>query len=169
MIKAIKGICRDENAKELNELLKQLIKDLEFENEAIVDTIMDMTLDHSEKKEKSFWEVVGNHENYQELIALQSRNNTLDSVISELKSILYSDYEEVPLQEEKTTEPRLKPEQCRDWLGMEVKPLILNGTDKQADVSKALDIGASTISTRVKSGYGANWEMYVAKVKQGIY
>ena len=169
MITAVRGICRDENAKELNELLKRLVKDLEMENEVITDTIMDMTLNHSERKDKSFWEVIRNPENYQELITLESRNSTLEYIISELRNILYSDYEEIPLQEEKETEPRLKPEQCRDWLGMEVKPLILKGTDKQQDVSKALGIGASTISTRVKSGYGANWEMYVAKVKKGIY
>ena len=170
MFVEVKGFYRDENAKEVNELLEQLIKDLISENEAVVDIVRDMTLDYSERKDKSFWEVVGNPENYQELITLQSRNNTLEYLITELNSILYSDYEEIPLEPEEK-EHRMNTEEMSDWLGENVKPLILKGITKRQAVAIELECPAPSILWRIRSVYGKsmNWKKYVEKVIDGIY
>lgn len=165
-MKRINGILRDENAKEVNELLEQMIGDLVSENEAVIDTIMDMTLDNPERKDKSFWEVVGNPENYQELITLQSRSNTLEYIIAELNGILYSDYEEIPLKEH-----RMNTEEMSDWLGENVKPLILKGLTKRQAIAIELDCPAPTILWRIRAVHGKtmDWKKYVGKVKDGIY
>lgn len=167
MVAINKPIYRDENSKELNKLIETLLKNLEMENEVTLDIIMDMTFKHNERMENSFWETVKNPENYQKLITLQSRTDTLEPIISELKSIIYSDYKTLPPI--KTPEPRMSSDECRMWLGTTVKPLILAGECIQQNISKELGINASTISTRVKSGYNKSWSDYVELVNQGVY
>lgn len=169
MMELVTPIYRCEDATELNNLIESLIKDLEMESEAVSETLMDLTLNPTEQREKTFWEVVGNPENYQEILTLKSRNETLEFIVSELKGIVYSDYKIRPAFKQKTTEPRMSKEECQIWLGTKVKPLILNGKTKQQDISEVLNVGASTISTRVKSGYSKSWKDYVELVTQGIY
>ena len=171
MISFSNPVYVEKNAKELIESIEECIKEWERENEAIVDTIIEMTLDHSERKEKSFWEVVGNPENYQELIKFQSRNLVLDEVISTLKGEIYSGYKETLLTEETSKEraPNMGKEASMEWIGSKVKPRILEGTTTKQIIADELCVDESTITVRLQRVFGKDmlWKIYVEKVQQG--
>lgn len=170
MINVITPVLRDEKSK-LNELLEQLIKDWESENEAVLDIINDMTLDHSERRDKSFWEVVANPENYQELVTLQARNITLESNIADLKRVIYSDYEETPIKMgvSKERAPHMNKEASMEWIGSKVKPRIIAGVTKKQIIADELCVDESTITVRLQRVFGKDmlWKTYVEKVLQG--
>jgi hypothetical protein len=173
MMQIIKAIEKTQTVEKLTDSIKSLISDLESENEAVIESIMDITLDHHERREKSFWEVVGNSENYAELLTLKERNNSYEYIISNLKSMIYSSYEEIPV--DISTNLELKPSkklnhgECLMWLGTKVKPLILEGITSQKEIGEKTHTPANTISQRVKRAYEKPWEEYVEFVQQGIY
>lgn len=172
MIEVVKPVYKYGKEDELTKEIEKLLKDLEAENEGVIMTIMSMTLDDSERREKTFWETITNPENYQELVTLQSRNSVLEFVISELKDKIYSDYETVPLPQKRELvddfRGMTKAEQGM-WFGTQVKPLVKGGMTVQQDVADNLNVYPNTLSNRVKIVYGVKWKQYVESVQQGIF
>ena len=166
MVTAIKGIYRDENST-ITPLLKELLDELELENEGIIEILMDLTLNHNEQREKTYNELLENPVNFYQIIDLRCRQDELTAIIENLKNILYDGYEEIPI-----VKSRAKPmsnNECLIWLGTKVKPLILEGVTSQKEIGEKLNVPANTISQRVTRVYDNLWNEYVEFVKQGIY
>lgn len=168
MVIAITPIYRDENAMELNKAIETLLKNLEMEYEGINECVMDLVLNHDERREKTHAELFDNPRDVFEYMAFDIKRDVLNEVISELKNIVYSDYKETPISK-KTTSKKLNHGECLMWLGTKVKPLILEGVTSQKEIGERIGTPANTISQRVTRAYAKSWQEYVEFVQQGIY
>ena len=170
MMKKVKGIYRDENAKELNELLVQLLDELEMEHESLNEGLMDLTMCHSEQREKTFLELLENSGDINEIANIKTQQKMLNSIIPKLRGIVFAGYEETNLTKDYNNKhSRMTPIEVREWLGGTVKPLILDGEKIQSKVAVIVGLDSSAVSRRVKKAYGVTWAEYVVKVQQGIY
>lgn len=179
MISIVQGIYRDEKATEINTMLKGLLNELKTENEGMNEYYMDLTINHEEKREKTYNELLEDPKTFYELIDLRCRQDQLTTVIEKIENILYKDYKETPITENKektiklkTNNTRAKPmhrNECMIWLGTKVKPFILEGETSQTEIAKKLNIAQNTISQRVSRVYSKMWAEYVELVKEGIY
>ena len=167
MFKGAKGIYRDENAKELNEQLVQLLDDLELEYESLNESLMDLTMCHSEQREKTFLELLENSTDINEIINIKTQQKLLNSIIPRVRSIVFNGYEETRVTTNRHS--RMTPIEVREWLGKTVKPLILDGEKIQSKIAVIVNLDSSAVSRRVKKAYGVTWAEYVVKVQQGIY
>ena len=169
MITIERGILRDENATEVNELVKEVIDKLELESEAINERIMDLSLDNTEYREKTFAELMENPEELYEMAELLSKRQSLDLISKNLRNAIYKDYEKIPVEFKKPAPKQLNQRDCLLWLATQVKPLILDGENNQRTIAKKLSTPQSTLSKRVTRAYEVSWEEYVEFVIQGIY
>ena len=129
MIKSVKGIYRDEKATEINEMLIQLLDDLELEYESLTEGLMDLTMCHSEQREKTFLELLENTSDINEIANIKTQQKVLTSIIPRVRSIVFNGYEEKVVNSNKHS--RMTPIEVREWLGGTVKPLILDGEKKK--------------------------------------
>ena len=163
----MKGIYRDKNANDLNEMLVQLLDDLEGEFESLNESLMDLVMCHTEQREKTFLELLENQNDINDIATIKTQQKMLISIIPRLKNIIFDGYEEkIP---NSTKYGRMTPTEVREWLGRTVKPLILNGETIQSKIAVIVDLDSSALSRRVKKAYNVNWTEYVVKVQQGIY
>ena len=174
MFKVVNGNYRDEKAVELNKAIEKLIEKLELGLELTNDEMINRTIDPNTQKPMSYWEVVDISQNHQKLMRLDVEKGFLEEMVSELRDIVYSDYETraVTLKSENTIKkPRdyMSDGELLRWLGTFVKPLILEGETKQVTLAERFGIDASTLSRRVSRAYDVDWREYVAYVKQGIF
>ena len=170
MFKAVEGIYRDENAKEVNELLVQLLDELEMEYESLNEGLMDLTMCHTEQREKTFLELLENPSDINDIVNIKTQQKLLNSIIPKVRSIVFNDFKEYPLgSDENNKHSRMTPTEVREWLGKTVKPLILDGEKTQSKIAVIVNLDASALSRRVKKAYDVNWVEYVVKVRQGIY
>ena len=169
-MKIITPIYRDEKATEQNELLEQFLSELQMEHEALIDAAMDLSLNNKERREKTFSELMETPNEFHEVINLRTEANKLNEKIMKLKEILYSGYEETPVNPvNKNRREYTKREEIPKELGKKVKPLIFEGITNQYELAAKTGIPSSTLSYWVQKAYGVNWREYVELVKQRIY
>ena len=169
MFKIVTRNYRDEKAVELNKAIEKLIEKLELGLELTNDEMINRTIDPNTQKPMTYWEVVDISQNHQKLMRLDVEKGFLEEMISELRDIIYSNYEVVTPRSEKTNGDYMNDSESRRWLGTFVKPLILEDETKQITIADKFGINASTLSRRVKRAYDVDWKEYVAYVKQGIF
>lgn len=170
MFQTIKPIYRDENAKELNEMLVKLLDELEMEYESLNEGLLDLTMCHSEQREKTFLELLENSGDINEIVNIKNQQKILNSILLKIKGIVFKGYEEPNSnKDENNKHGRMTEKEVREWLGRTVKPMILNGEKLQSKIAVMVNLDASALSRRVKKAYGVSWTEYVVKVNQGIY
>ena len=170
MISIVQGIYRDEKATEINTMLKGLINELKTENEGKNEYYMDLTINHEEKREKTYNELLEDPKTLYELIDLRCRQDQLTTVINKIENILYKDYKTTSIEQKTNNRgKRMDRNECLIWLGTTVKPLILNGETSQKAVAEKLNVPANTISQRISRVYSKLWSEYVEFVQNGIY
>ena len=164
MIREIKPILRDETAVELNELLIPLLEKVQGQLDGIDDALSELTVDQEPI------DLLNNFEDCCSYLQLKSMSNALFPVFIELRNALYSEYKEMPLTPKKKMQPYIRGgAAAREWVGKEVKPLILDGVKTLSDVSKILNINGPTINNRIQTGFSMNWSEYYSNVKKGVF
>lgn len=171
----IKPIYRDVKAKELNELLTEFMGKLENISIGYNEELMDITLIESERREKDFDELIKNPDEFHKVIDLIDKQSLVEELLSELKDIVYIDYEtteinvDTPLSSLKTT-PRLrKQSDYANFLADHVKPHIFNKEYRRNEIAKMEGVVPQTITNRVKQVFGeeTTWKEYVRQVRDG--
>ena len=148
---------------ELNAELDSFISDLSFQSEGLTERFMDIVLDHKNQREKEFSELYDAPLDWLESKLIQTQREVFDSIIDELNKIVYT--------EKPKRQPNMNSTVSREWLIDNVKPLILNGTVAQKEISEKMGIDPNngTMTKRVKRAYGCDWEHYVDGVRHGRY
>ena len=70
--------------------------------------VMDLVLNHDERREKTHAELFDNPRDVFEYMAFDIKRDVLNEVISELKNIVYSDYKETPISKKTTSKNEVK-------------------------------------------------------------
>ena len=159
----IKKEYKHKNCDELNKELDEYLSDLSFQSEGLTENFMDIVLDHANKKEKEFSELYGAPLDWLESILIKTQRDVLDSVISRLTDIVYT--------EKPKRQPNMNSKEAREWLIDEVKPLILKGTTSQTEIAKQVGVDPrnGVMTVRVDRAYGCKWKQYVEGVQHGRY
>lgn len=164
MAKEIKPILRDETAVELNELLIPLLEKVQCQLDGIDDALSDLTVDQEPI------DLLNNFDDCCSYLQLKSMSEVLFPIVMDLRNALYSDYKEVPLFPKKKMQPYIKGGvAAREWVGKEVKPLIIDGAKTLLEVSEILSVNNTTIYNRIQTGFGVTWSEYYSKVKEGVF
>ena len=167
MVKGTRYILTDEKAVKLNEPLIMLLSDLKEKYYGLEDDLLNLVVDEDTRNEKDPFDLLNNPEVCLKYSLIQDHMGILKPIIDKLHNTLYSGEEEILLNKKRVY---LKnPKEMREWLGINVKPLILDGETLLYKWAEITGKPKSNISTWISKGFGITKEEYVEGVLKGIY
>ena len=165
MVKGINYVKRDENAKELNDLLEQMLENLEMFSEGIDEDLLNLA-EENMKSNNGSWDVMSSIEDNIRYFELITQRNILQPVIVDLKNILYTESEFVPLLRKEPAE-YVRREDYAIWVMRNVKPLIQKGVRSQRECAEMLNREQSGISKMVTRGLHLTWKEFCELIDEG--
>lgn len=168
MVKKPNYIFRDENAKELNDLLEQLLSNLEEISTSIDEAVHELTVNELQKINRNPLDLSENLEDVCKFFEFKTQKECVEPIITDLRGILYKSVEMEPVLERKTQAPYVKREDYPIWLMENVKPLIKKGMVSQTDCAKMLNRDQTGLSKMVNRGFNLTWPEFVNKINEGV-
>jgi hypothetical protein len=168
MVKKPNYIFRDENAKELNDLLQQLLSNLEEISTSIDEAVHELTVNELQKINRNPLDLSENLEDVCKYFEFKTQKEFVNPIITDLRGILYKSVEMEPILERKIQAPSVKRENYPMWLMENVKPLIKRGITTQIECAKILNRDPTGLSKMVQRAYGLNWNDFVDKIIDGV-
>lgn len=161
MVEIVNYTYRDDKATELNVLLKKMLDNLECTSVGIDEEILDLTTDEINRSERNPFDLLNNLEDTCRYFELKTMSDTINPIIEDLRGILYSGSEFVPLLERKPQAPSVKRKDYPMWLMENVAPLVKQGLN-QTECARKLDVDPTNLSK--KSQVYGGWDNFVNMV-----
>ena len=160
MVEIVNYTYRDDKATELNVLLKKMLDNLECTSVGIDEEILDLTTDEINRSERNPFDLLNNLEDTCRYFELKTMSDTINPIIEDLRGILYSGSEFVPLLERKPQAPSVKRRDYPVWLMQNVKPLIQQGVKSQTRCAEMLNRDPTGLSKMVSRAYNIKWNEF---------